>query len=61
MDRFQALSLIGLDGPDGSSPPDEIKQEIDRLEGMPKPHHPVLTAQIDRLRKMLAEASARPR
>ena len=61
MDRFQALSLIGLDGPDGSSPPAEIKAEIARLQGMPEPHHPELTARIESLQKMLEGASARPR
>ncbi len=56
MDRFQALSLIGLDGPDSSSPKSEIKAEIDRLEAVPKPHHPELTARIKSLQAMLAKA-----
>ena len=59
MDRFQALSLIGFDGPDSSSPPDEIKATIDRMEGAPKPHHPDLTAEISRLRKLLAQAESK--
>lgn len=56
MDRFQAQSLIGLDGPDSSSPKAEIEAEIARLEAAPKPHHQELTARIESLRKMAASA-----
>lgn len=57
MDKFQALSLIGLDGPDGSSPKAEIQAEIDRLAKAPQPHHPELTARLESLRRMAAKAT----
>ena len=57
MDRFQAMSLIGFDGPDSFSPKARVQEEIDRLESAPKPHHPELTARISSLRKMLDAAT----
>lgn len=57
MDRAQALSLIGFDGPDGSSPRAEVQKEIDRLEAMPTPHHPELTARIRSLKALLPKAT----
>lgn len=59
MNQYQAAAIIGLDGPDGSSPPEEIKATIDRMESAPKPHHPDLTAEIGRLRKLLAQAESK--
>lgn len=57
MDRFQALSLIGFDGPDSFSPKAEIEAEIQRLEAADLPHHPELTARVESLRKMAAKAT----
>lgn len=57
MDRFQALSLMGFDGPDSSSPKGEIEAEIKRLEAAPTPHHPELTARIASLKEMAQEAT----
>lgn len=56
MDRFQAMAVMGFDGPDSSSPKTEIEAEIRRLESVPKPHHPSLTARIESLKTMAAEA-----
>ena len=57
MDRFQAMSLIGFDGPDSSSPRAEIQAEIDRLTKAPKPHHPELTARLESLQQMAQKAT----
>lgn len=57
MDAHQALSLIGLDGPDSSSPKAEIRAEIDRLAAMPEPHNPLLTARIKELRYLMGRAT----
>lgn len=57
MDRFQAMSLIGFDGPDSFSPKARVQEEIDRLTAAPTPHHPELTARISSLRRMLDKAT----
>jgi hypothetical protein len=55
MDQYQAASLIGLDGPDTTSPASEIRAEIARLEVAQNPHQDVL-ARVKSLRKMLKKA-----
>ena len=57
MDEFQALSVMGFDGPDSLSPRAEVTEELARLEAVPKPHHPLLSGQIAHLRKLEAEAT----
>jgi len=57
MDGFQALALIGLDGPDHLSPKAEILAEIKRLSAFPKPHHKALTEHITTLKAMARTAT----
>lgn len=55
MDKFQALAVIGLDGPDSLSPKHEIAAEIDRLEKAGS--NPLIKDRLESLRKMLATAT----
>lgn len=57
MDEFQALTLIGLDGPDSTSPRSEIEAEITRLQAAPMPHNPLLTDRIESLQKLAETAT----
>lgn len=57
MDRFQALAVIGFDGPDSTSPKAEIANEILRLQQSPAAKHPDVLARIGKLQRMEAAAT----
>jgi len=55
MDRFQAMAVLGLDGPDSTSSKAEIEQEIARLEAFES--YPQIKAKIAELRLMFLTAT----
>jgi len=55
MDKFQAMAVLGFDGPDSHSPKAEIEQEIARLQAFEL--YPQIKAKIAELRRMLLTAT----
>ncbi|MEO6299528.1 MAG: hypothetical protein ABIV25_07275 [Paracoccaceae bacterium] len=55
MDKYQALAVMGFDGPDSLTPKVEIEVEIARLEAFES--EPPIKARIAQLKKMLLNAT----
>ena len=58
MDLFQAMALIGFDGPDSSSSPEEVRAEIARLLKPQNPPHRLVASRIAEMEHLLANPSS---
>ena len=58
MDLFQAMALIGFDGPDSSSSPGEVRAEIARLLKPQNPPHWLVAGRIAEMERLLASPTS---